>query len=141
MTFVSMRNLLKKPQLDFTILPTLLETVAQNYKSISTQHYLEYVIADNKYQTITVNINSDKLFYWCIHRLSVLYPGTVFSKENFKTEMKFHNKSTNFKIELHDIISGKLIDKLDEYEIPVMDSDLYFKWLERNTNNFPYSLV
>jgi len=139
-TFVSQRKLLKKPYLDFHTLPTLLETAAQTYKSISCQHYLENIIT-GKYQTITVNINSDKLFDWCINRLSIIYPETVFSKEKFKTEMELHNKSTNFTIELSDIISGKLIDKLDEYEIPVMDSDLYFKWLERNTNNFPYSLV
>ena len=31
--------------------------------------------------------------------------------------------------------------KLNQYEIPVMDDKLYYKWLILNRKNFPYNFV
>jgi hypothetical protein len=138
-SFINQRRILKKPEIDPTTIFKLLEDYALTYKSISSQHYIESVMTDSRYQTITIAVESDELVAWCIDRVRILYPTATFNKEEFKINMKFHNKHSNFKINLSDILNGNLIEKLNEYEIPVMDSELYYKWLALNTKNFPYN--
>jgi hypothetical protein len=134
--FLPQRKLLKNPNLELDILPELLTQSAEVYKSLSCQHYTEAIM---KYPTITVNVKSDSEFDWCIHRLKLLYPNELFVKENLKKQMEFHSKHTNFKINLLDILNGKLIDSLMKYKIPFTDTELYYKWLSLNTKNFPYN--
>lgn len=140
-SFISHRRLLKRSQIDINRLPTLLEEAASTYKSISCQHYVENIMTDTRYQNITINVDSDELLTWCIDRVSAIYPKATFDKEQLKTEMEFHNRLSNFKINLTDILAGNLIEKLNQYEIPYMDSELYYKWLSINTKNFPYNFV
>lgn len=134
--FNTKRRLLKNPQIDLDNISNLLEDLAVTYTSISCQHYAEAIM---KYPNITVSVNYDVEFDWCVHRLQLLYPNDLFVKENLKTQMEFHSKHSNFKINLSDILNGKLIDSLIQYEIPFTDIDLYYKWLDLNTKNFPYN--
>jgi hypothetical protein len=140
-SFIIERRILKKPQINPNALSKLLEVYSLTYKSISSQHYIERVMTDSRYQNITVTVDSDELVDWCISRLSFLYPTVIFNKEQLKTETEFHNRYSNFKINLSDILTGNLIKKLNQYEIPVMDDKLYYKWLILNRKNFPYNFV
>lgn len=139
--FILPRQILKNYHIDLENLPKLLETASLTYKSISSQHYVESVMTDSRYQNITITVDSDELVDWCISRLSFLYPTVIFDKEQLKTSMKYHNKYSNFRINLTDILNGKLIEKLNQYEIPVMNAKLYYKWLILNRHNFPYRFV
>ena len=138
-SFINQRRLLKNNHVDLNNLPTLLENAASNFKSISCQHYVESVMTDNRYKTITINVNSEDLLQWCITRLGIIYPNVNFYKENLKREMEFHNRFSNYTIELSDIIQGKLLEQLKKYEIPYMDSELYYRWLAINTANYPHN--
>ena len=140
-SFINERRILKLPQIDTDTLFKLLEDYALTYKSISSQHYVERVMTDSRYKNITVVVDSDELIDWCISRLSFLYPTVIFNKEQLKTEIEFHNRYLNFKINLSDILTGKLIKKLNQYEIPIMDEKLYYKWIVLNRKNFPYNFV
>lgn len=140
-SFINERRILKNPQIDPNTLSKLLEDYSLTYKSISSQHYIERVMKDSRYQNITIIVDSDELVDWCIARLSFLYPALVFNKEQLKTETEFHEKYSNFRINLSDILTGKLIKKLNQYKIPVMDDKLYYKWLVLNRKNFPYNFV
>lgn len=140
-SFINQRKLLKNNYVDLNSLPALLENASINYKSISCQHYVESVMTDIRYKTITINVNSEDLFKWCVARLGIIYPNVDFYKENLKTEMMFHNRFSNYTIELSDIIKGKLLEQLKKHEISYMDSELYYRWLDMNTANYPYSLV
>jgi len=140
-SFITERRILKLPQIDTNTLFKLLEDYALTYKSISSQHYVERVMTDSRYKNITVVVDSDELIDWCISRLSFLYPTVIFNKEQLKTEIEIHNRYSNFKINLSDILKGNLIHKFNEYNIPYNDANLYYKWLAVNTRKFPYNFV
>lgn len=133
------RMVLKNLEIDIASLPELLEKASLTYKSLSSQHYIESVMMYNRYTYITITIETDDMFQWCIDRLGKIYPNVTFDNDELRRGLTFHDRNSSYKISVADIIKGNLIDRLDEYKIPYVAPDLYHRWLAINKNKFPYN--
>ena len=137
------RTILKTLDINYATVNTDVEKLSLLYKSISCQLYIENIVTDTRYKSITIDITDDALFEWCINRTNILMPNLKekFTTPNLKLDLEHHRRFSNISINLLDILKGNLIHKFKEYNIPYNNADLYYKWLETNTKKFPYNFV
>ena len=137
------RTLLKITDINYSTVDMDVENLSLLYKSISSQLYIESIVTDTRYKSITIDITDDALFEWCINRTNILMPKLKekFTTPNLKLDLEHHRRFSNISINLLDILKGNLIHKFKEYNIPYNNADLYYKWLETNTKKFPYNFV
>ena len=137
------RTLLKITDINYSTVDMDVENLSLLYKSISSQLYIESIVTDTRYKSITIDITDDTLFEWCINRVNILMPKLKdkFTIPQLQLDLEHHRRFSNLSINLLDILKGNLIHKFNEYNIPYNDANLYYKWLAVNTRKFPYNFV
>lgn len=119
--------------------------IASSYKSIPS-HDTEYHIQRN-HSFITVGIRDKKTAIWAAQRFKSYHRPEVWeemvklcgatSTEHYADMLIDYSdrvsKSTNKIVDIEDILSGKLIEKMQQFVDTPLDSEFYHIWLEQQS--------
>jgi len=132
------RKVLKLPGVNATAMPTLMNIVSSEYKSISSQYSISKSEREGNHVYVAISVSDDELD-WCMNRLSVLYPRVTFDREALRSQADRHVENADSIISLRDILSGNLINCLSALTTEPLNEELYQSWLTSVLEKFPYN--